>query len=106
MENKVILVTGGSRGIGRSICESLAERGCTVIFTYLSSGEKAESLAAEIRAKGQKAYAYQCDMSILKSVVSFTTNVRKEYGAFDAIVNNAGILGDGKPFLMSADDHW
>ncbi|MCU0467419.1 MAG: 3-oxoacyl-ACP reductase FabG [Arcicella sp.] len=106
MENKVVLVTGGSRGIGRSICETLAERGCTVIFTYLSNEEKAQALAAEIREKGQKAFAYYCDMSDLKSVVAFSAKIRKEYGNFDALVNNAGILGDGKPFLMSADDHW
>ena len=106
MENKVVLVTGGSRGIGRSICETLAERGCTVIFTYLTNEEMAQSLASEIRAKGQNAYAYMCDMSDLKAVVTFTASARKQHGAFDAVVNNAGILGDGKPFLMSADDHW
>lgn len=106
MENKVVLVTGGSRGIGRSICETLAERGCTVIFTYLTNEEMAQSLASEIRAKGQKAYAYYCDMSNLKAVVAFSSTARKEHGTFYALVNNAGILGDGKPFLMSADDHW
>ena len=106
MENKVVLVTGGSKGIGRSICETLAQRGCTVIFTYLTNEEKANALAAEIQAKGQKAYAYHCDMSNLKSVITFTHQIRKEYGSFYALVNNAGILGDGKPFLMSGDDQW
>jgi NAD(P)-dependent dehydrogenase (short-subunit alcohol dehydrogenase family) len=106
MENKVVLVTGGSRGIGRSICEILAERGCTVIFTYLNNEELAHSLTARIRAKGQKAYAYCCDMSNLKAVLTFASSIRKEHGILYALVNNAGILGDGKTFLMSADDHW
>ncbi|AUD04427.1 3-oxoacyl-ACP reductase family protein [Spirosoma pollinicola] len=107
MNEQIILVTGGSRGIGRSICLTLAERGCTVLFTYLSSADKALSLIAEIDAlNGGRAYGYQCDMSDLKQVQALAARFRKEHGRLSGLVNNAGILGDGKPFLMGNDDNW
>ena len=107
MSTQIVLVTGGSRGIGRSICRVLAERGCTVLFTYLNSEEKALELMAEIAGlTGGRAYGYQCDMSNLKAVQQLAVRLRKEHGRLEAIVNNAGIVGDGKPFLMASDDHW
>lgn len=107
MNNQIILVTGGSRGIGRSICYTLAKRGCTVLFTYLSNEAKAQELEAEINALGAgRAYGYQCDMSNLKAVQALSARFRKEHGRLEGIVNNAGIIGDGKSFLMASDDHW
>lgn len=106
MKNQYVLVTGGSRGIGRSVCLALASRGFVVLFTYLSNESKAQELVAEMNAGGGTAYAYRCDMSDLKEVIRLASTIRKEHGRLDAIVNNAGILGDGKPFLMAQDDHW
>ena len=107
MNNQIVLVTGGSRGIGRSICFNLAERGCTVLFTYLSNEAKALELVEEINALGGgRAYGYQCDMSNLKAVQALAARFRKEHGRLEGVVNNAGIIGDGKSFLMASDDHW
>lgn len=106
MENKVVLVTGGAKGIGRSICIELAERGCTVIFTYLTNEVKAMELVAEITTKGNKAFGYACDMSDLKATMNLASRIKKEHGAINGIVNNAGTLGDDKQFLMSKDDSW
>lgn len=107
MNNQIVLVTGGSRGIGRSICLVLAERGCTVLFTYLSNEVKARELVDEIaQLPGGRAYGYQCDMSDLKAVQALSVRLRKEHGRLEGLVNNAGIVGDGKAFLMASDDHW
>jgi NAD(P)-dependent dehydrogenase (short-subunit alcohol dehydrogenase family) len=107
INNPTILVTGGSRGIGRSICQVLARRGCTVIFTYLHSEEKARQLADEIaELGGGMAYGYQCDMSNLKAVQALAVRLKKDHGRLEGIVNNVGIVGDGKPFLMGSDEHW
>ncbi len=107
MDTFNVLVTGGSRGIGRSICLSLAARGCTVLFTYLSNDAKAQELADEIAEMGGKAIAYKCDMSHLPQVLDLSKKIRQDaVGQLDAIVNNAGIVGDGKPFLFATDDHW
>lgn len=106
MDKFIVLVTGGSRGIGRSICLALAARGCTVLFTYLSNDVKAQELTVEIAGLGGKALAYRCDMSQLAQVLSLSKKIRQDVGHLDAIVNNAGIVGDGKPFLFSTDEHW
>jgi len=107
MDNQIVLVTGGSRGIGRSICSVLAQRGCTVIFTYLNNERMALELVEEINALGGgRAYSYQCDMSNLKAVQGLAARLKKEHGRLEGIVNNAGIIGDGKSFLMASDDHW
>ena len=106
-DKKVILVTGGSRGIGRAICTVLAARGHQVVFTYLSRADAARELVDEISRNGGHAPgAYQCDMSNANSVKSLMMTLKKEYGALDAVVNNAGILGDGRPFMFSTDDDW
>jgi NAD(P)-dependent dehydrogenase (short-subunit alcohol dehydrogenase family) len=106
MENKVVLVTGGAKGIGRSICIELAERGCTVIFTYLTNEVKAMELVADIRSRDKKVFSYPCDMSNIKDTMNLASKIKKEHGVINGIVNNAGILGDEKQFLMSKDDSW
>jgi NAD(P)-dependent dehydrogenase (short-subunit alcohol dehydrogenase family) len=106
-EKQVILVTGGSRGIGRAICTELAARGHQVVFTYLSRAEAARELVDEIsRNGGYRPGAFQCDMSNAAAVKTLMMDIKKEYGPLDAVVNNAGILGDGRPFMISTDDAW
>ncbi|GAB3893911.1 3-oxoacyl-ACP reductase family protein [Spirosoma agri] len=107
MKKTIVLVTGGSRGIGRSICLSLAEHGCTILFTYLSNESKAQELRDEINQMGRgEAYGYRCDMSQLPEVLDLAKRIKRDVGYLDAIVNNAGIVGDGKPFLFATDEHW
>ena len=59
LESKVAIITGGSRGIGKSICETFSENGCDVAFTYNNSKDSAEALAKELNSSGIKAKAYK-----------------------------------------------
>ncbi len=63
LESKVAIITGGSRGIGKSICETFAQNGCNVAFTYNNSKESAENLSKELNKLGIKAKAYKSDAS-------------------------------------------
>ena len=63
LESKVAIITGGSRGIGKSICETFAQNGCNVAFTYNNSKESAENLSKELNKLGVKAKAYKSDAS-------------------------------------------
>jgi NAD(P)-dependent dehydrogenase (short-subunit alcohol dehydrogenase family) len=93
---KIAIVTGGSRGIGRSTVLALANHGVDSIFTYRSNQEEAEKVVSEIREIGRKAIALQLDASNVRTFDAFVQNVQdalKEMGAtkFDYLVNNAGI---------------
>lgn len=91
LENKVALVTGASRGIGKEIALSLAKEGAAVILNYNGSKEKAESAAEEIRAAGGKAETYQCNVSDFEACGAMIQDLIKQYGKIDILVNNAGI---------------
>jgi 3-oxoacyl-[acyl-carrier protein] reductase len=96
-ENKVVIITGGSRGIGKSIAEKFAEDKAKVIVTYKNSID-----AAYFDSKGIK-YA-QCDAANIKEVQAFVDSVIKEHGRVDVLVNNAGLTKDGLLMRMSEDD--
>lgn len=95
--NKIALVTGGSRGLGKDIALSLAKKGIGVILTYNSKKEEALAVAVEIEQAGQKAAALQLDTADVKSFDAFFMQVKTvlqdtfETGHFDFLVNNAGI---------------
>ncbi|MEM1134449.1 MAG: 3-oxoacyl-ACP reductase family protein [Bacteroidota bacterium] len=104
---KIALVTGGTRGIGRAITIELAQQGYRVIFTYFSKSELAESLVQEIAEKHlPTALALKCDMSDSKAVEALLKDIKKQYPKIDVVVNNAGILGHSRPFLFTTDDEW
>ena len=88
---KVALVTGGSRGIGRGIVRRLAKAGCAVAINYKESREAAEALAEELRAAGTRAAAVQADVSFREQVDSMVETVERLLGPVDILVNNAGI---------------
>ena len=104
LENKVALVTGASRGIGKEIALSLAKEGAAVILNYNGSKEKAESAAEEIRAAGGKAETYQCNVSDFEACGAMIQDLIKQYGKIDILVNNAGITRDGLLMKMSEED--
>ncbi len=104
LENKVALVTGASRGIGKEIALSLAKEGAAVILNYNGSKEKAESAAEEIRAAGGKAETYQCNVSDFEACGAMIQDLIKQYGRIDILVNNAGITRDGLLMKMSEED--
>ena len=104
LSSKSALVTGGSRGIGRSIVEQLAESGAIVAFTYRSRKEEADSLVAELQSKGRKAVAYQSDAANTAQAHEVVQSVIKDFGRLDILVNNAGITKDGLLMRMSEQD--
>ena len=96
-ENKVVIVTGGSRGIGKAIAEKFAEAGAKVIVTYKNAID-----ADYFDSKGIK--HAQCDASSTKDVQVFVDSVIKDFGRVDVLVNNAGLTKDGLLMRMSEAD--
>ena len=91
MNNKVALITGSSRGIGKAIALKLAEEGADVIVTYNKNEDKAQSVVDEIKAKGREAVAFQCDVSREEDIDRLVTEVAKVFPKIDILVNNAGV---------------
>ncbi len=94
-----ILVTGGTRGIGRAIVEAFAHQGAQVAFTYRSSTEVAEELKKEISG-----LAFQCDAADFQAASQVVEQVVKAWGGIDILVNNAGITRDNLMMRMSESD--
>lgn len=105
VENKVALVTGASRGIGRSIALRLAQEGADVAFTYLSSVEKGEALVKELEQFGIKAKGYRSDAADFQQADQLVTEVIADFGKLDILINNAGITRDGLLMRMS-EEQW
>lgn len=105
LENKVALITGASRGIGREIAKRFAEQGANIAFTYLSSVEKGQALEAELEAYGIKAKGYRSDASDYASAEQLVTDVTAEFGTIDILINNAGITRDTLLMRMS-EEQW
>ena len=104
LKDKVALITGGSRGIGRSICKSFAENGCSVAFTYNRSKEAAEDLVEEIKKYDVKVKSYKSDASDHDKSVELIDNVISDFERIDVLVNNAGITKDNLLMRMSPSD--
>lgn len=105
LENKVILITGGSKGIGKGIALTCAKQGANIAFTYLSSEEKAMKVKEELEATGVQVKAYKSDASQFDQAQELIDDVVKTFGQIDAIVNNAGITKDGLLMRMS-EENW
>ena len=104
LENKVAIVTGGSRGIGKAICQSFAENGCNVAFTYNNSKESAENLENELNSLGVKSKAYKSDASNHDDALKLIDDVLSDFEKIDILVNNAGIKKDNLLMRMEKDD--
>ena len=104
LKNKVVIITGASKGIGKGMAMKFAENGANVAFTYLSSEEKAKEVEQELIALGIKAKGYKSDASDFKQATKLVEDVVKEFGRIDALVNNAGITKDGLLMRMSEED--
>lgn len=107
---KVALITGGSRGLGKNICQHLAARGTGIILTYKSNQAEAEALVAEITAGGGKAAALALDVADSASFAGFAAQVKETLQTvwartdFDFLVNNAGIGLGGAVADMKEED--
>ena len=92
LQGKVALVTGGSRGIGKSIVERLARDGAAVAINYATQAAPAEKLAAEITAAGGRALALRADITRVTEVTRLFDETIAHFGKLDILVNNAGIM--------------
>lgn len=104
-KNKVALVTGGSRGIGRHIALELAGRGYFVVINYLSNSEKAESTLAEIRQAGGDGSIHQADVTVADQVQLMIKTIFGAHRRLDVLVNNAGVTRD-EMFMMMSATNW
>lgn len=103
-ENKIALVTGAGRGIGREIALTLAKDGAEVIINYRGSQERAREVKETIEAKGGKAHLYACDVSDFAACEAMMKDLVKTFGHVDILVNNAGITRDGLIMAMKEED--
>lgn len=104
LENKTALITGASRGIGRSHALLFAEEGANIIFTDLKENENSESLLAELRAKGVRADFLASNAADNAQAMDVAKWVADNYGRLDILVNNAGITKDQLILRMSVED--
>jgi 3-oxoacyl-[acyl-carrier protein] reductase len=103
LENKVAIVTGGSRGIGEAIVLKLAESGANIAFSYVSSDEKATTLQEKLKMFGINAKAYKSNAAVFEECEAMVNDVIKEFGTIDVCINNAGISKDNLLLRMSQE---
>lgn len=104
LTDKIAVVTGASRGIGREIAVTLAAKGAVVIVNYNGSAARAEAVVKEIEEAGGRAEAVQCNVSEFDKAAELMSYVVKKYGRVDILVNNAGITRDNLLMKMSEED--
>ena len=105
LQDKVALITGASKGIGRGIALQFAQQGAHVAFTYLSSVAQGEALVVELEAYGVKAKGYQSDASDNKQAEDLINAVAADFGRIDVLINNAGITKDNLLMRMT-EEQW
>lgn len=105
LQNKIALITGGARGIGKAIAKKLASEGCDIAINYYNSSDLANELCDEIKAMGVKAYAFQGNVADPTSIKEMVQTFQQHYSHLDFLVNNAasGVL---KPALEMSVKHW
>ncbi|RJQ51708.1 MAG: 3-oxoacyl-[acyl-carrier-protein] reductase [Nitrospiraceae bacterium] len=102
--NRVVLVTGGSSGIGKAITSAFAESGDTVVINFSSSPGKAEVLLNDLSKKNRSVFLERADVSDYTQVKKMMNNIMEKHGRIDVLVNNAGIVRDGFLLLMPEKD--
>ena len=105
LENRVALVTGGSRGIGRAICLGLAAQGASVVVNYRSRHSEAQAVVDQLVAAGGRGTALSGDVSRAGAASELVEGCVRHYGSVDILVNNAGITRDGLMLRLS-DERW
>lgn len=104
-KDRVAVITGGTRGIGRAIALELARKGCRIAFNYLSAEDHAHTLIKEIEEIGSEAVGYRVDISDFDSVKKMGKEIKTHFGRLDFLVNNAGITRD-TPLVMMDEKDW
>lgn len=105
MKNKIVLVTGGVRGIGKAIVEKFAQNNYTVIANYINSDNKAKIFKAELQTKGYNIEIYKADVSVYDTVNNMVKWIENNIGGIDILVNNAGIAQQ-KLFTDITAEEW
>jgi len=105
LRDRVAIVTGSSRGIGRQIAVTLGGLGASVVVNFVYAANRAEQVVAEIAAAGGKGMAVKADVRNLDEVKALVDKAKDRFGRVDILVNNAGTLMD-KPVTFMTDDEW
>ena len=103
VQGRIALVTGGSRGIGRAIVETLARNGAKVAFVYNSNSAAAEDVVQALAAEGHEAWAIQADVRSKPAADKVIADVVEKWGKVEILVNNAGIIRDGLLATMDVE---
>lgn len=103
-EGKNVLVTGGSRGIGRAIALSFAKNGANIIINYTSNEEAAINVKKEVEKFGKQCEIIKCDVSNYEDVLGMIDNIIKKFKKIDVLINNAGITKDNLLMRMKESD--
>jgi len=104
-ENKVALVTGGSRGIGKACALELAKAGFDVVINYIGNEEAANATVSELKELGSNSFAAKFDVTNKEAVEAGVADVMEKFGKIDVLVNNAGITKDGL-FIRMSQENW
>ena len=104
LENKTAIITGATRGIGKGIAVVFAKQGANIAFTFNASIEAAKELEKELESYGIKAKGYQSNAANFDAAQELASNVLKEFGSIDILINNAGITKDNLLMRISEDD--
>lgn len=104
LQDKVCLVTGASRGIGRQIALTLAEHGAHIVLNYNVNSAAADQVAATVQSLGQKSVTVAADVSQMEGAKRLVQAAMNQFGGIDVLVNNAGITRDGLLAMMSEAD--
>jgi 3-oxoacyl-[acyl-carrier protein] reductase len=104
LENKTVLITGASRGIGKGIATVFAQHGANVVFTYSSSVDAANALETELQALGVQAKGYQSNAADFEQAQELVENVLADFSTIDVLINNAGITKDNLLMRISEED--
>jgi 3-oxoacyl-[acyl-carrier protein] reductase len=102
--DQVVLVTGGSKGIGRAISQAFGRMGAQVVINYGHDEESARQVEREVREAGGKAIAWKADITLKEDVDRMFKEVLDRFGRLDVLVNNAGVIRDAYLMLMSEKD--
>ena len=105
LKGKTVLITGGSRGIGRAMVEKFVANGANVAFTYLSSAAGAKALVNELSTATNKVKAYQSNAGVFAEAEELVKSVLADFGTVDVLINNAGITRDNLLMRMS-EEQW
>jgi 3-oxoacyl-[acyl-carrier protein] reductase len=105
LQDKIVLITGASRGIGKAIAEECVKQGAKVAFTYISSDEKARALEVELTAHGGTAKGFKSDAGNFQQAQDLVDKVVETFGTIDVLVNNAGITRDTLLMRMT-EEQW